>query len=357
MTVFLYTLKRMLKNKVMLAIMILLPLVAIIPGTSAVSNSVGITVGVVNQDGTPFTEDLIQRLGKNFTIVNTSLKDADSDIENAHITYAIVIPKGFTNDIISGKSPKINGYGSAEKDCSKGVGAAIYGFIYPSKLIAAQVHGNSTAFYAAVSKIPATKAVAQKKDNKAPFGLIIQFIFMSSIYAATVIIADKESKTFYRSFTTPVSMRGYMLQSVLCFFILSLLQLAILFGIVVYGLGVYPGKNPADMLALLAVVALSSVALGIAVSSMCKSTVQAVAIGLGIVVVMCMFGGAWGMTPTSPILLGFSKALPYYWSVDAVDKLVNNKVFVSIGSDVLVLLAFTAVFFLVGTWRKSDIER
>lgn len=357
MTVFLYTLKRMLKNKVMLAMLLLFPLVGIIPGTSAVSNSVGITIGVVNQDSTPFTSNLIQRLGKNFTVVNISRDDINSDIENSHITYAIVIPKGFTNDIIGGKSPKISGYGSTEKDCSKGVGASIYSFVYPSKLIATQVHGSSAAFYSAISKIPATKAVAQKKDNKAPFGLIVQFIFMSSIYAATVIIADKESKTFYRSFNAPVSMRGYMLQSIVCFFLLSLLQTVVLFFVVVYGLGVYPGNNPAGMLALLVAVALSSVALGIAVSSMCKSTVQAVAVGLGIVVVMCMFGGAWGMTPANPILLGVSKALPYYWAADAVDKLVNDKALVSIGGDVLMLLAFAAVFFLAGTWRKSDVER
>ncbi len=357
MTVFFYTLKRLLKNKVLLIFMLLLPLVTIIPTTQITVQSTKISIGVVNRDDTAFTKDLLNRLGKNFSIVNVTNVEIKGELESAAITYAIEIPKGFTNDIINGKSPKINGLGLEEKDCSKVVGAAVDGFVYPSKLIAAKTHGNSEAFYSAISKIPPTEAVAQKKDNKMPFKLIVQCMFMMSIFAATVIITDKESKTFYRSFNAPVSMRSYMIQSILCFLLISILQIAVIYTVTVYGMGVDPGKNPLYVLLVLAVTSLSAVALGVAVSSVCKSTAQATGIGLGIVVVMCMFGGAWGMSPTKPLIIGTAKILPFYWSSDALSKVIGNNALDTVTGDLLILLAFSAVFFLVGTWRKSDIER
>lgn len=357
MTVFIYTLKRLLKNIVMVVVIVVLPLIALIPTAISATKSAGISVGVVDNDKTSFTTKLIHRLDKNLSVTIISKKNIKNGLYSSSITYAIVIPKDFTSDIINGKSPKISGYGLKEKDCSKVVGAMIDSLVYPSKLIAKRIRGCSAAFYASIAKIPPVKAASQKKDNKMTLDLIIQFIFMASVFASTVIISDKEAKTFYRSFTAPISMRSYMLQSILCFLLLSLLQIAVLFFAAVNFLGVDPGKNPVNILILFDAAAVVSVALGVAVSSVCKSTLQATGIGLGIVIVMCMFGGAWGITPASPLALAIAKILPYYWSADAMGKLIVGKPLASVGGDLLILFGFAAVFFLAGTWRKSDIAR
>lgn len=163
MTVFINTFKRLYKNIVMVIFIIILPLVAILPSTILTSHSVGVNLAVTDNDNTAFTNNLINRLSKNFDIVRISENEINSSLDNSSVAYAIVIPKGFTNEIINGKSPKINGFGVKEKNYSKFTEAAIDSFVYPSKLIATKTHGVSAAFYAAVSKIPATKTFDQPK--------------------------------------------------------------------------------------------------------------------------------------------------------------------------------------------------
>lgn len=355
MTVFLYTLKRLFKNKIIIIFLLILPFCSIYPTLVISTHPTAINIGVVNNDKTDFTKNLVSRLQKSFNIVDISENDINKGLNDNSFSYAVVIPKGFTDDIIKGESPKIQGFGLKEKDGSKVVGALIDSFVYPSKQIASKVYGNSSAFYAAVSKIPAAKTAEQKKRYDVPFGLIIQFVFMTSILAVSLIISDKESKTLYRSLSAPVSMRRYMAESILAFLVLSVLQAVFLYIIIVFGFGANPGKNPADMILLLLIASLVSVALGVAVSSLCRTTVQAIAVGMSIVIVMCMFGGAWGITPTSPLISGVAKVMPFYWAKDAMQKFCNGKTLACASQNILVLLGFAVVFFLAGTWRKSDI--
>ena len=93
----------------------------------------------------------------NQTFLISNTKDVKSELNSYKITYAIVIPKGFSKELISGKSPKISGWCLKEKNCSSIIRAAVDGFVYAAKRIAAYSRGNAAAFYAAADKITVPK--------------------------------------------------------------------------------------------------------------------------------------------------------------------------------------------------------
>lgn len=360
MIIFINSLKRLLKSKVQIAVLLIVPFISIIPAIvfNAGSNAKILNVGIVDSDNTKFSRTFIQNMKDNLDITKINKNDIKNDINNSKFDYVLVIPHNYTYDIMNLKNKKIIGYEKKNSDCSGVMGEIINSFIYPAKSIAKISHGNSTVFYEGIKKIPKVKLTNKfsKNDNIVVviWGLVIQFVMFSSIFTSTIILTDKKKKTLYRSLNAPISLKNYMFQTILSFIFISIVQILILTLVIVYGFGIYPGKSIFYMFGLLILMSFVSVSFGIAVSSICKDATKAVASGIGIVSVMTMISGCWGMTPSSDIIKNISKALPTTWAMDAVKKILNNNNFNSIGKEAIILLAFTAVFFLLATWRKSD---
>lgn len=359
MSIFINTLKRLLKSKVQIAVLFIIPLIPIIPTALNSSGTMGtINIGIVNNDNTRFTSAFIKDLSSKCNVTKIDKKDIKSSLDNAKVDYAIVIPKGYTNEIINLKSSQIIGYEKKGKECSKIVGGIITSFISPVKNIAKISQKNSNIFYNSISKIPKIKInKSSKKDNSVLWGLIIQFVMFSSIFTSSIILTDRENKTFFRSLNAPISLKNYMLQTILSFMVISIIQVLVLSLVSALGCNVYAGKSLFNMLILLCVVSLVSVSFGVAISSIGKSATQATVAGIGIITLMCMIGGAWGMNPRSHSVKIAAKAIPVTWAMDAVKKLVANKSLYAIGQDIIILLMFSIVFFLLGTWKKTDITK
>jgi len=359
MIIFINSLKRLLKSKVQIAVLLVIPFIPIIPialNTSA--NVEKFNVGIVDNDNTRFSKAFIQNIKANLNIVKITQSDIKNDLNNSKLDYVLVIPHNYTYDIINLKDKKIIGYEKKNSDCSGVIGGIISSFVYPAKNIARKTLGNNMAFYESIKRIP--KANLMNKVSKdasgklVVWGMVIQFVMFSSIFASTLILSDKKNKTFYRSLNAPISLKNYMLQTTLSFIVISIVQIIVLTLVIVHGFGVYPGKSIFNMLGLLTIISLVSVSFGIAVSTISNDVTKAVASGIGIITVMAMLGGCWGMSPSSGVIKNISKVLPTTWAMEAVKKIVNNDNFTSIGKEAVILLAFTAVFFLLGTWRKSE---
>ncbi|WP_234123593.1 ABC transporter permease [Clostridium hydrogenum] len=362
MNIFINSLKRLVKNKVQIAMLLIVPFIAIIPAIilNSGSNAKILNLGIVDSDNTKFSRIFIQNMKGNLDITKINKIDIKNDINNSKFDYVLIIPHNYTYDIMNLKSKKIIGYEKKNSDCAGVMGVIINSFIYPAKSIAKISHGNSTVFYEGIKKIPKVKLTNKfsKSDNIVVviWGLVIQFVMFSSIFTSTIILTDKKKKTLYRSLNAPISLKSYMFQTILSFIFISIIQILVLTLVIVYGFGIYSGKSIFNMLGLLILMSFVSVSFGIAVSSICKDETKAVISGIGVVTVMTMLSGCWGMTPSSDIIKNISKALPTTWAMEAVKKILNNDNFNSIGKEAAILLAFAAVFFLLGTWRKSDFE-
>lgn len=358
MIVFIDSLKRLLKNKVQIAMLLIVPFIAIIPVALNVNTGIkNFNVGIVDHDNTRFSETFIHNMKENMNIYKINESDVKNDLNNSKFDYVLVIPKNYTYDIINLKKIKIMGYEKKNSDYSKIIGGLINSFISPAENIAKMSHGSSRAFYEGIKKIPEFKLSGKFTRNESimvvVWGMVIQFIMISSIFTSTLILTDKENKTFYRSLSTSISLKNYIFQTILSFIFISFIQILVLTFAMVHGFGIYPGKSILYMIGLLTLMSLVSVSLGTAVSTVSSSITKAVMFGIGTVMIMGMFGGCWGMMPSNDAARNISKILPTTWAMEAVKKILNNNN--AVCKELIILLAFSAVFFMLGTWKKSDI--
>lgn len=363
MTVFFNSLKRLFKSKVQIVVLFILPFLPLLP--ICISNSGSMTtlkIAVVDKDNTQLTKSFEKCMKLKFNVVNIAENNIKDSINNSSINFAIVIPKGYTDGIISCQNIRMKGYDSSEKSVSSIIKGFTDAYITPVKNIAAVSKGSSIGFYGGLKvyndtfyKHMKTNNETENKDSIVIFGMITMFLMFTPVFAATIIITDKEKKTFYRTLDSGLSLKSYMLQNILSFEAIELLQTAVLLAVTILGFKADPGSSIGYLILLFFIFSLVSVAFGIAVSSICKSTIQAVMVGVGTITFMCLIGGAWGMKPTSGIIDKVSKVMPVTWMVDGVQKLLNKEAFSSITQNIIILIIFACIFFLLGTWRKSDI--
>lgn len=366
MSIFFNSLKRLLKSKVQIAVLFILPFIPLIPICLDNSNSMNtIKVGIIDNDRTELTTTFQESLKSVFKIVNVKQENIYDDINNSKADYILVIPKGYTDGIINYRNVKLNGYVKRDKNLTPIMQNFIDNFVNPVKNIALASNKDSIRFYEGLNVFKEKALILSKSSEEKPikknanvvFGMIIQFVMFSSVFTATLIITDKENKTLFRTLNTGISLRNYMLQTILSFFLLSLLQTAVLVAVTVYGFNEPVGVSIINMLLLLSILSLVSVSFGIAVSSISKNLTQAIMIGIGTVTFMSMVGGAWGMKTSSELIKIISKLMPVTWAMEAVEKLLHNEALSSITQNIFVLLIFVVIFFLLGTWKKAEITK
>jgi ABC-2 type transport system permease protein len=361
MTIFFNSLKRLLKNKVQIIVLLILPLIPIMPICLESSHSMNtLKIGIVDSDKTGLTNLLKDELKANFSVIDIKESDINNIINTSKADFIIDIPKGYSEDIINLKNVKIKGYANKTKDASPIVRPFVDNFINPIKKVSMDSNKNSSIFYKSLKNInlKQNKNISNKTDSKdsdIAFGMIIMFVMFSSVFAATQIITDKENRTLFRTINTGVSLRSYMAQNILSFFVISIVQIVVLISIVVCGFGLSPGSSLINMFAFLSVISIVSVSLGIAITAISKNVTQAIMTGIGIVTLMSVIGGAWGMEPTSKLVKAVSNIMPITYAMDGIDKLLNNDALSANTQNIVILLAFACIFFLLGTWKKTDI--
>ena len=104
-------LKRYFSDKAEMAFSIALPIVmfALMYGAFGGEPSVSITAHVVNLDGGPVSEELLQRLEavEGVTVELHDSAEADSALDRSAILTAFVVPEGFSSDLQDGKPARI----------------------------------------------------------------------------------------------------------------------------------------------------------------------------------------------------------------------------------------------------------
>lgn len=368
MTVFIYTVKRLIRNKINLLLMLILPILPVIPIVSAAqSQDTAFRVGVADLDRTELTSAIIKHIEAGNIIIQINGQDMEKNLADSTIQYGLVIEKGFTDEVIGniGGAGKIKGFGKKGADLSSMIRLDIDNFLSPVKDIAAVSGNDREKFYQGVEKLTdgmlaLDKQIVEVPDkgrSRSALGLIIQFLMFSSVFVTTMLLTDKENKTLFRTLTAPIGMKGFMLQTILGFVAVTILQVVVIILFFVFALGVYPGNSVVNLIILLFAVSLMSISLGVAINSFAGNVVQACISGAGITVLMCLVGGAWGGVPSSGVLKSIGNITPVLWGMRGLDGLLNGGNLVSVMNEMFILLVFSIVFFLLGAWRKADIAK
>ena len=190
-------------------------------------------------------------------------------------------------------------------------------------------------------------------------GYTIIFVFAAAQATATSIYQEKKDGSFRRLLAAPISKAAILVGKMIPSFVIALIQIAVIFAVSIYVLPLLGldrltlGDDPLALVLVSLLLALCSTGLGILIAAIARTEGQ---IG-GMSALLLWTMGAVGGCLFPPFLLGgildvLGKIVPHYWVIQAYqDLMVRGRALGDVTTEMLVLLAFSAVFFVVGLWR------
>lgn len=367
MTIVFHNLRRIFKNKLQVLVIIILPaILLLLVSTSIIANRPILNIGLIDLDKTDYTTMLTNRLALQTNSKEITQDQIQNELFNSKVDYVLVIEKGFTAKLLKGEDVAAKGYYLKDSIQSLPVQYYVDSYFSSSKKIAQASGGDEQRFYEGL-KISSDADLQleykvltgiERQKSYITLGVFLQIILMTTVMFTTLILTDKGNKTFYRTLTAPVSLRSYMFQNILSFLLVSVLQVTIVFMAFKGLIGIYMGNSLVNMFLLFLTASVLSVSMGVALSSISKSVLQASFAGMLIAFVLGLIGGClWEHETASVLLNTIGKFTPVYWIMDGVSKLLNEQGLFAISGDILLVLLFAMVFFFLGTWKKEDIGK
>jgi len=190
-------------------------------------------------------------------------------------------------------------------------------------------------------------------------GMTVLFVFLAAQITARSIFDEKREGTFRRLLAAPISKPALLGGKLLPNFILTLVQIAVLFftgGVVIGLIGLKPLGFNVDWPTLLIIslaAALCSTSLGIFIAALAKTEAQIGAFSSIALFLAGMLGGSFVPLFLFPEGLdNLARVVPLYWANQAYFGLFfRGQTLVELLPNVGVLLGFSALFFGVGLWR------
>jgi ABC-2 type transport system permease protein len=178
-------------------------------------------------------------------------------------------------------------------------------------------------------------------------GQLVLFTFFGASIAARTILVEEEQGTLARLFTTPATRTAVLGGKFLLAFLTVLVQ-----SIVILLVGWLAFRIDWGELATVAALVLTgcAVACGLAmlIGAFCRTLAQEGAIGSGIFLVLALMGGNFtGSFSSGGVATTVSRMVPNGWLLAGWDTAMRGGTVADIALDVLVVLAFAAVFFAI----------
>jgi ABC-2 type transport system permease protein len=266
--------------------------------------------------------------------------------------------------LIKGLDVKLQTYSLKETNTSASVRFYTESFINSSKNIALAAKGSEEEFYRGMELYMSNfvsanyDSIESTGDNKKvntilSLGFMVMFMLFMSTNAASLILEDKQFKTYGRILSSPITTRNYFIQNLLSFIAIMILQVCAIFAILKLIFKADLGPSIFNMLVLFIVFALTAVSLGVAISSFAKDLRQDNAISYLVTIPMSMLGGCfWPREIMPKVLQQLANFTPVTWVLKASEKLLYGSSINAIGSEIAILLLFALVFLIAGSNKK-----
>ena len=190
-------------------------------------------------------------------------------------------------------------------------------------------------------------------------GFTVLFVFLTAQATARSIYDEKKVGSFRRLLAAPMSKASLLAGKMIPNFITGLIQTAVIFAFGIIGmrlLGLTPmtlGDAPLAVVIVAVLVALCSSAFGILIAAIARTENQIGGLSSVFLWVMGILGGCFIPLFILENFLGpLPKIVPHYWANRAFnDLLVRGLGLADVTTEMAALLAFTALFFVIGLWR------
>jgi ABC-2 type transport system permease protein len=298
--------------------------------------------------------------------------DAIGQVENGRMAAAVVIPAGYDGIVARGGQAPVEYVSQGDKS-SQQIGMVVRGAVSAessrirvARVLEDRLGGDLPANLQRVDQTSAALAdvtVATRTTGTAMFptdlgrfdlgasSMLLLFIFVTSMTAATALIETRRLGVSRRMLSTPTRVSGIVAGEAL-----GRVAVAVVQGVVIMvGSALVfhvPWGNAFGAAAVMVVFATVAGAAGLLLGSVSRTEQQAIGAGLLLGLGLGALGGT--MMPLdlfSPTMLAVAHLTPHAWAGDAFATLVRHDGGVlDILGELGVLMAYAAVLFVLGAW-------
>jgi ABC-2 type transport system permease protein len=177
-------------------------------------------------------------------------------------------------------------------------------------------------------------------------------VFFIVLTLASSFLQEKKDGTFQRILSAPLSKAALLVGKLLPYYLVNLVQMALMFSVGVIVFGMKLGYLPALVMVSLALAAAAN-GLGLLVAALGKTEAQVNGLSVLLAITLSALGGM--MVPTF-IMPGLMKSLslftPHAWALAGYhDIIIRGYSIKQILPEVGVLLGFASFFFVIALWR------
>ncbi len=364
MNIFRSNIKRILRDRTSLLFMVILPVFFISMYFVATSAGLsGLKIGFIDRDQTPLSTGMEAHLASEYVLVEVEEENLSAALLDGEVDYAVIIPEGYTRDILEGNHARVQGYESLDNNVYRPFVIYLESYLEAIQTIGRQSGGNEEVFYQALEayeegifQMTSVQTGNSTLHTERSMGFLIMGILFFSIRSTSLIMKDKKSKVFQRILTSPLHLKQYMLENILCFSLLMLIQIALIL-VVVAGVFRLPmGPSLINLFLVLFLFGVTSISLGISLVSLGKDQNRMATITTLIATPMLMLGGAfWPRAIMPELLQNIGRFIPVTWAMEGVERVLQGSSITDLWFEVLILIAFSLLFFLLGTWKKEEV--
>ncbi|WP_027634622.1 ABC transporter permease [Clostridium hydrogeniformans] len=358
MIIYFTNLKRLFRSKVNLIFIVALPLIFMLIAFSGSNGEAALTVSILDKDNTEFSKTIIKNIEKKANIVFNKEDEIEKALVDGKTDYAIVIPEGYTKDIISGQDIPLTTYEVKEGNSSYSIKLFIDEYLNNIKKISAATKGNEEEFYKGLSYyengsyesqyVSIDKGEGNKSKTSAALGFIVMNMLFLSTSTTSMIIKDRENNLFTRYFTTPLTRGRYIIENLLSFLTISIGQVILFFGVMKFLFKFNLGESPLSLLLMFIIFSLFTVALGLFITTHSNGLRQSGALSGLINIPFAMLGGCfWPREIMPDILKKISEFIPTTWINKASTEILYGESLISVMNSILLLVLLTMILLIL----------
>lgn len=330
------------------------------------SGSSKLNIGVYDADKSDVSKNMIAYLKKTekFNVITKDKKELQSLVEKDKLTAGVIIPEGFKESILNLNVKGISLYSKKGQDSTIWLQKYINLYTKNIKELALASEGNKESFskmYEGFLRENMKMRITNVENNRASIGttltsigLFIMFLMFGANNTSEEILKDQERKTYFRILSSEVTEKQYLLGNFFANFLRSILQILVILVFMMYVIKIKTYVPFIYMFLILGTFSIAAIGLGMLVVSFSKNTNQSNGLVNLIITPTCMLGGCfWDISLMPDSLQKFSNFVPQKWVIDAITKIQDGGSLYSIKFNLLIIMLFALVFFLISAYKLS----
>ncbi|MBB3907534.1 ABC transporter permease [Anoxybacteroides rupiense] len=361
-----HTLKKTFSNKKNILLYFGTPLIGIIISLLVYSgsNEKNVHIGIVNNDPHYITNDTIHFIKglEHLSVTNIKESEIDDQITSGKLDCVLVFHPGFSKSVQQGRPDHLQIVSIHGSEITGFIKSYLYHYINNISALGKIANGDERTFlqmYERYQQSPFRTSVHSLKDTSKNIGMTYQtigYLLMIMLFSAgnlaEMIVKEKENRTYFRLLSAPINGKRYVLSNIIVNMIVMTGQ--IILTLVIMDRVFHIKTNIAFWQMAVVLMLFSLVAIGIAFITVAfaNSSASAGAMQNLIVVPSCMLSGCFWPADIMPTFVQkIANFLPQRWTLDALLKLQQGHSFGSLYLNLLIILAFALIFFLISAYK------